>query len=103
MTAAATRPFPKAPMSRPAAIVLLLLCTTFWGFAFVVQKTAMESMGPLTFLGTRYLLGGLVIVPLALLERRRQTIHLSRGQWLFTALMALAFFLGSWLQQAGLL
>ncbi|HTN60756.1 MAG TPA: DMT family transporter [Devosia sp.] len=90
-------------MPRSAAIALLLLCTMFWGFAFVVQKSAMASMGPLTFIGARYLLGGLVILPIALLERRRQTVHLSRGQWGFTAAMALAFFLGSWLQQAGLL
>lgn len=90
-------------MPRPAAIALLLLCTMFWGFAFVVQKTAMESMGPLTFIGVRYLLGGLVLLPIALMERRRQSVHLHRGQWLFTALLALAFFLGSWLQQAGLL
>jgi drug/metabolite transporter (DMT)-like permease len=90
-------------MPRPLAILLLLLCTMLWGFAFVVQKSAMESMGPLTFIGLRYLLGGLVILPVALFERRRQSVHLSRRQWLFIAAMSLAFFIGSWLQQAGLL
>ena len=90
-------------MPRPAAIALLLLCTMLWGFAFVVQKSAMETMGPLTFIGLRYLLGGLVILPVALFERRRQAIHLSPLQWLFIGIMSLAFFIGSWLQQAGLL
>ena len=90
-------------MPRPAAIALLLLCTMLWGFAFVVQKSAMETMGPLTFIGLRYLLGGLVILPVALFERRRQSVHLTPGNWLFIAAMSLAFFIGSWLQQAGLL
>lgn len=93
----------KAPMSRPAAIALLLFCTMLWGFAFVVQKSAMESMGPLTFIGLRYLLGGLVILPVALFERRRQSVHLTKSHWLFIAVMSLAFFVGSWLQQVGLL
>ena len=46
-------------MSRPLATALLLICTMFWGFAFIAQKSAMDSMGPLTFAGVRYLLGGL--------------------------------------------
>ncbi|MDB5537869.1 MAG: family transporter [Devosia sp.] len=90
-------------MPRPAAIALLLFCTMLWGFAFVVQKSAMQSMGPLTFIGLRYLLGGLVILPVALFERRRQAVHLTRNNWLFIGLMSLAFFIGSWLQQVGLL
>ncbi|WP_375451526.1 DMT family transporter [uncultured Devosia sp.] len=90
-------------MPRPLAIALLLFCTMLWGFAFVVQKSAMQSMGPLTFIGLRYLLGGLVILPVALLERRRQSVHLTKANWLFIAVMSLAFFIGSWLQQAGLL
>ncbi|MGV8956073.1 MAG: DMT family transporter [Cypionkella sp.] len=90
-------------MPRPLAIALLLVCTMLWGFAFVVQKSAMQSMGPLTFIGLRYLLGGVIILPLALLERRRQSVHLTRGNWVFIAAMSLAFFIGSWLQQSGLL
>jgi drug/metabolite transporter (DMT)-like permease len=90
-------------MPRPVAILLLLLCTMFWGFAFVVQKTAMGTMGPLTFIGVRYLLGGLVLLPIALWERNRQPTHLTGRQWLFVAAMSVVFFAGSWLQQAGLL
>jgi len=89
-------------MPRPLATVLLLVCTMFWGFAFIAQKSAMDSMGPLTFAGVRYLLGGLLVLPLALMERRRRPVALSRMHWLFIAAMSLVFFLGSWLQQAGL-
>lgn len=90
-------------MSRPLAILLLLICTALWGFAFVVQKSAMDSMGPLTFMGVRYLLGGIVILPLALTLARRAPQRLTGRQWWFVAAMSLAFLLGAWLQQAGLL
>ncbi|MEO5807290.1 DMT family transporter [Devosia sp.] len=90
-------------MPRLAAILLLLLCTMLWGFAFVVQKSAMASMGPLTFIGVRYLLGGLVILPVALWERSRSPVKLTGKQWRFVAVMSLFLFVGTWLQQVGLL
>src|SRR5690606_19738238 len=89
-------------MSRPLATFLLLACTMLWGFAFIAQKSAMDSMGPLSFAGVRYLLGGLLVLPLALLERRRKPIPLARTHWFFIAAMSLVFFFGSWMQQAGL-
>ncbi|ODT77796.1 MAG: hypothetical protein ABS76_26205 [Pelagibacterium sp. SCN 64-44] len=89
-------------MSRPLATLLLLICTMFWGFAFIAQKSAMDSMGPLSFAGVRYLLGGLLVLPLAFYERRRKPMTLTRTHWLFILAMSSVFFLGSWLQQAGL-
>ena len=90
-------------MSRPLAILLLLICTALWGFAFVVQKSAMATMGPLTFIGVRNLLGGIVILPVALFLARRAPRRLTSKEWWFTAGMSLALMLGSWLQQYGLL
>lgn len=89
-------------MSRPLATLLLLVCTMFWGFAFIAQKSAMDSMGPLSFAGVRYLIGGLLVLPLALHERRRRPLRLTRNHWLLIIAMSTVFFLGSWLQQAGL-
>ncbi|HEV7275129.1 MAG TPA: DMT family transporter [Devosiaceae bacterium] len=93
-------------MSRPLAVLMLLGCTMFWGFAFVAQKSAMDSMGPLSFTGVRYLLGGLVILPIALWEYRRHHRRTGAGlaprHWLLLLAMSTVFFLGSWLQQAGL-
>ena len=43
-------------MSRPIAVLLLVICTALWGFAFVFQKSAMAYMEPLTFAGVRYFL-----------------------------------------------
>lgn len=89
-------------MSRPVAALLLIVCTMLWGFAFIAQKSAMDSMGPLTFAGVRYLLGGLLVLPLALREKRRQTKALTLRQWMLIVVMSLVFFMGSWLQQTGL-
>lgn len=90
-------------MSRTTALACLLLATMIWGLSFIAQKTAMDAMGPLTFLAARYLLGGLVILPLALRENARQAVPLTRRQWLLIGFLSLNFFLGSWLQQVGLL
>jgi drug/metabolite transporter (DMT)-like permease len=89
-------------MSRPLATLLLLICTMFWGFAFVAQKSAMDSMGPLSFAGVRYLIGGLLVLPLGIMEFRRRGVPITRAHWLFILAMSTVFFLGSWLQQAGL-
>nr|WP_295890424.1 DMT family transporter [uncultured Devosia sp.] len=89
-------------MSRPVATLLLLICTMLWGFAFIAQKSGMGTMGPLTFAGVRYLLGGLLILPLALWEKRRRPEPLSGGHWVLVAAVTVVFFIGSWLQQAGL-
>ena len=90
-------------MPRSVAVLALSLTTMLWGFAFVAQKSAMGEMGPLTFIAARYLLGGLAIVPLVLWElRRRKSARLTRRDLWQIALIAVAFFLGVWLQQLGL-
>ena len=92
-------------MSRPLAVFLLILCTMLWGFAFIAQKTAMAAMGPLTFSAARYFLGGILVAPLALLEYNRQHrngVRITNRQWFRICVLSLAFFLGSWLQQAAM-
>ena len=90
-------------MSRPIAALFLLICTILWGMAFIAQKSAMDSMGPLTFSGLRYLIGGLAVLPLALLERRKRPAPLTRKHWWLVGAVSLVFFLGSALQQFGLI
>lgn len=92
-------------MSRPLAVLLLLIATAIWGLAFVAQKAAMAHMGPLTFSGTRFLLGGVALLPFALVELRRKAVrpsHFTPRLWLQIAVLCAAFFAGSILQQYGL-
>lgn len=48
--------------------MLLFLAALIWGVAFVAQSMGMEYVGPFTFNGCRFLLGGLVLTPVALLR-----------------------------------
>ena len=50
---------------------LLFLAAFIWGVAFVAQSMGMEYVGPFTFNGTRFLLGGLVLTPIALSREKR--------------------------------
>ena len=51
--------------------LLLLTAAIIWGMAFVSQKAGMDSMGPLTFNGTRNLIGTAVLIPVILILRNR--------------------------------
>ncbi len=73
-----------------------------WGFAFIAQKSAMDNMEPLTFIGARYLLGGLVVAPLAWVEYKKRGIKLSNKEWAIIVFLSVNFFIGSWLQQWGI-
>jgi drug/metabolite transporter (DMT)-like permease len=87
---------------RPLAVLLLLLTAMIWGLAFTAQKSGMATMGPLTFLGVRFLMGGILLLPLAFWEYGRRAAPVTRRQRLLIALLAVVFFFGAWLQQAGL-
>ncbi|HEV7291587.1 MAG TPA: DMT family transporter [Devosia sp.] len=89
-------------MPRPIAALLLLVATMLWGFAFLAQKSAMQSLDPLSFTGARYLLGGLLVLPIAMIEGRQVRRPLNQRYWHATLGLSLVFFLGTWLQQWGL-
>ena len=89
-------------MNRLRADLLLLLTAFIWGTAFVAQKYANASMPPITFVGTRFLLSALALIPLALYEKRGQTLPLSRKDWFQATVIGLCLFAGSCLQQVGL-
>ncbi len=90
-------------MNRLRADLLLLLTAFIWGTAFVAQKFANDGMPPITFVGARFLLSAVVLLPLMLLEAHRPQPPLSRRDWIQAGLIGLALFAGSSLQQVGLL
>ncbi len=60
------------PLSKTASDFLLLLTAIIWGFAFVAQRAGMEFTGPFTFNACRFLLGGLVLIPLVFYQKPKQ-------------------------------
>lgn len=51
--------------------MLLLLTAFIWGVAFVAQSEGMNYVGGFTFIGARYLIGGVVLLPYLIFMRKR--------------------------------
>jgi drug/metabolite transporter (DMT)-like permease len=87
---------------RLKADLTLLLVSIIWGSAFVAQRVAGQMGSVYLFNGARYLLAALVVLPLAARVRRISNPTYSRAQfkWMFVA--GFLLFLGSALQQVGL-
>lgn len=88
----------------------LFLASFAWGTTFVVQRTAMDHLGPFTYSGIRFLLGSLFLFPFAFARyKRKKTLQrnglptgplLPLGASLLTGTLV---FLGINLQQIGLI
>jgi drug/metabolite transporter (DMT)-like permease len=84
------------------ADAILLLAALLWGISFVPQQLAMAHMGPLAFVGVKFALGALCMLPLLGLQARAPAGPGPRWPWLMGALAGLALALGSVVQQAGM-
>ena len=42
---------------------MLLLTALIWGVAFVAQSVGLDYVGPFTFNGSRFIMGGIVLIP----------------------------------------
>lgn len=89
-------------MARLRADLSLLLAAFIWGTAFIAQKNAVESIGPLLFLGCRFLLSTLMLAPMAMIESRRRTDDLRPSDWRLALMVGLSLFAGMAGQQIGI-
>src|SRR5699024_608559 len=85
-----------------------ILIAFIWGVSFVAQAVGMEHVGPYTFNASRFLIGGLVLLPLVRrnqLRARRENGPMTpatRKTMLLGGLCCgLAIFVASTLQQVG--
>ena len=87
------------------ADAMLLLLAMLWGYGFIAQKWAMLNIGPLTFVTIRLLLGTLVLLPFLYLGKRAAPRVKTSSRALIPLLIGavIAVFLGTWLQQVGLM
>ena len=88
--------------------LFLLLASLAWGTTFVVQKTAMDHLGPFTYSGIRFLLGAFFLLPLVMYRFRKKSIsppvRCSPGAVLGASLLTgFLVFAGINLQQIGLI
>jgi drug/metabolite transporter (DMT)-like permease len=94
-------------MSKSMSLLSAFLCTFIWGTTFIAQDTGMDTIGPLTFNGTRFFIGFLSIIPFALIfEKKKIVKEINLNKKLFFKLLfwvGLFLFLGTYVQQAALL
>ena len=90
-------------MTRTQANLMLVAIAAIWGLAFVFQKTAMDHVGPYTFLALRAVIAALILAPIALLyENGNRPQRPNAAFWLIAIAGGFTFFVGGILQQIGL-
>ncbi len=90
-------------MTRLQANMMLLAIAAIWGLAFVYQKTAMDHIGPYTFLAMRAAIAAVILAPIAYIwEHSGRADRPTPGFWLIACAGGLSFFIGGILQQIGL-
>ena len=81
----------------------MVAASLIWGTAFVAQTTGMDHIGPLTFTNIRFLIGGLIVFPLAIKEVPRFKKLLKKKKlYIIIFLTGLSLLLGTFLQQYAL-
>lgn len=93
-------------MSRTQANLILMLAAMIWGSAFVAQQVGTGTLGTISFTGARFLVGGVVVLPFALLQFRRVNSAERRfvaGDWLLLAITGTVLCSAAVLQQHGIL
>jgi len=93
-------------MRRLHANLLLLLAALIWGVTFSIQQMAMEHIGPTLFTGLRFVMGALVVLPLAVMEvrkkRKREGWTFDRRALPWLVATGTVLFLAALLQQFGI-
>lgn len=90
-------------MTRVQANLLLLLAGAIWGAGFIAQSTAMETLGPIWFIGLRFAVATVVALPFAFWEKSRAKSPVRPADVAGFALTGLALFAAAAFQQVGLL
>lgn len=89
-------------MTRLRADLLLLINAAIWGVAFVVQKKANDTIGPVSFIAARFFVSAIITLPLAIHEGRKRP-GVTPSDFAYGALVGLILFASMTLQQIGLI
>ena len=86
--------------------MLLLVASVVWGLAFVAQSEGSGSVGPFTFTASRFLIGGVALLPIigvqSLFGTKKKTTAVTKTLWKGGILCGVALAVASVLQQIGI-
>ena len=89
-------------LKRLKPYILLLITAMIWGFAFVAQLVGADSVPTFTFNASRFLLGGLSLIPVILIfERGKADLKRLKTTIIVGAVAGTVLFAASALQQYG--
>jgi drug/metabolite transporter (DMT)-like permease len=81
----------------------MLLVAIVWGSTFVAQRLGMESVGPFFYSGARFLMGGLMLIPLIHWRQKKYSIASREKKfWRDGFILGLVLCTGINMQQVGL-
>lgn len=89
--------------------IILLLAAILWGSCFLFQKKGMDYIGPFTLGSFRFLIGGILLIPVIYvmhnMDRKKNNERQQRKKGLIKSGMScgIALFFGASLQQVGLI
>ncbi len=93
-------------MTRIQANLLLTLAAMIWGSSFVVQQIGTGTLGTITFTGSRFLVGAILVLPFALRQLRQvgqQERRFHVTDWLGILITGCVLLTAAVLQQHGIL
>lgn len=90
-------------MTSARANICLLVTAIIWGSGFIAQSSAMDHVGPLFFIGLRFGVATIMMLPLAMREHAKADVPLQKSDWKMFVLIGGILFLGMVFQQIGLM
>ena len=86
------------------ATIFIFLTALIWGVAFTFQIVGMESMGPLTYNGVRFLIASISLIPvIAIIDRSFPSKEERKTLIKYGSLCGLVLFIAGNLQQVGMM
>ncbi len=89
--------------------LILLLTSIIWGISFIAQSKGVELISPMAFIGTRTMLGAIVLIPVILItdskKKKSGAFVYKFDKTLITSgiICGLLLFFATWLQTEGLI
>lgn len=84
------------------ADLIMLMVAIIWGSTFVAQRLGMNSVGPFFYSGARFLLGGLLLLPLIYWRHKNKLIPTEPHFWKNSLILGAVLCLAINMQQVGL-